>query len=190
MTAESRRIYLDHNASSPPRPEVREAVSSFLDSPPANPSSIHGSGRRARRAIDDAREEVARLLGGAPSEIVFTSGGTEANQLAWNAFRGGKRFLTARVEHPAVLGAAEEAEQSGSTVARIGSEAGGSLVAEEIDRAFSAPADLVSIQHANNETGVVHPIHALAEKAKKIGARTHTDAVQSVGKTRFEVGPL
>ena len=160
----------------------------------ANPSSMHQDGQRARAAIERGREQVAALVGAAPREVVFTSGGTEGDHLA---LIGGARALAARgrrvacsaVEHHAVHGAAQVLEQDGVAISHIGVDAAGRVDPAAID---SLPADttLVSVMLANNETGVIQPVAAIAERARSRGMRVHCDAVQAAGKIPVALGAL
>jgi cysteine desulfurase len=174
MSMASGAAYLDYNATAPVRPGVGEAVSRALDHP-GNPSSVHGFGRRARRLIEEAREQVAGLLGGPPEGVVFTSGGTEANVLAMRGW-GRKRLLLSAIEHPSVLK---------TTAAEIiAVETNGVVDLAALERSLTAegaPA-LVAVMLANNETGVIQPIAEVARIAKAHGAVVHCDAVQAVGK--------
>jgi cysteine desulfurase len=180
------RIYLDHNATSPLRPEAEEIIARFSKESLGNPSSIHSTGRKVRRLIDDAREEVARFIGANPSEIVFTSGGTESNHLAWNAFaREGSRIVTTSVEHASLLAAAERAKTTGAQLIQISVFKDGGIHPSEMESALESNPDLISVQHANNETGVVFPIQQWRTTGRK-----HTDAVQSVGKLDVDVHNL
>ena len=186
--------YFDHNASTPVRPEVVDAIRDALERLHANPSSVHQDGQRARAAIERAREQVAAMVGAAPRDVVFTSGGTEGDHLA---LIGGARALAARgrrvacsaVEHHAVHGAAQVLEQDGFAISHIGVDAVGCVDPAAID---SLPADttLVSVMLANNETGVIQPVAAIAERARSRGMRVHCDAVQAAGKIPVALGAL
>ncbi|MFH1263833.1 MAG: cysteine desulfurase family protein [Pseudomonadota bacterium] len=177
------RIYLDHNATSPLRPVVTDAVTSFVSQPFGNPSSIHEEGRRTRQALDRAREEVAAFLGVPPGEIVFTSGGTEANHLAWNSFaRPDARIATTAVEHPSILAAAESAAKRGATIVHLGIDRNGKLDEEALRKLIETGADLLSIQAANNETGILFSVDEIIQKVRGKVRTIHVDAVQAVGK--------
>jgi cysteine desulfurase len=185
------RIYLDHNASSPLRPEAREALASALADPFLNPSSVHAAGRRARRAIDEAREQVAALLGADPTEILFTSGGTEANHLAWNSFRrAGVRLATTAVEHPSLREAAAAARSAGADLTDLGVTRDGSLRPDDVDRLAERPPAFLSVQVANSETGALLPVGRLAGRFRALGAVVHTDAVQAVGRIGVDLAGL
>jgi cysteine desulfurase len=169
------RIYLDHNATTRMVPEARAAMAQFLDGEFGNPSSIHAEGRAAREAIERARDEVARLVGGAAEEIVFTSGGTEADNLALKAVEP-EAVVTSPLEHPAVLGASPRARRL-----RVTSDG-------ELDAADScAGAKLVSVAWANHELGNLFPVREWAERAHAAGALFHSDAVQAAGKLPLTV---
>ncbi len=175
------RIYLDHNATSPLRPQAKAAVLAALDVA-GNPSSVHADGRRARQIIEDAREKVAALVGAKPAEVVFTSGATEANN--WVLRAGWDRILRADIEHDAVLA---PAAASGASITRLSVDGNGRVnLAEVAEHALTGSVplakDLVSIQYANNETGVVQDIPAVAAFCAAHGLAMHCDAVQAVGR--------
>jgi cysteine desulfurase len=173
------RIYLDHNATTPVSVEARAAVAEALELP-GNPSSIHAEGRAARDLVERARRQVAALLSASTDEVVFTSGGTEANHLALVGAR--RRVVAAAVEHPSVLGVAEE------TVPVDGS---GRIDLAALDRVLAAGAPaVVAIALANHELGTVQDLAAVKEVAAARGAMIHCDAVQAAGRMRFEVGAL
>jgi cysteine desulfurase len=176
-------VYLDHNASTPVRPEAAEAVASALAST-GNPSSVHRHGRMARRLVEDARERVAALVGAKVAEVVFTSGGTEANALAVRG-AGRARVLVSAIEHVSVLDALETAEQ-------IPVDANGVVDLDTLEAMLAAddvPA-LVSVMLANNETGVVQPVAAVAALARRYGALVHCDAVQAPGRIAVDMKEL
>jgi cysteine desulfurase len=176
-------VYLDHNASTPVRPEAAEAVASALAST-GNPSSVHRHGRMARRLVEDARERVAALVGAKVAEVVFTSGGTEANALAVRG-AGRARVLVSAIEHVSVLDALETAEQ-------IPVDTNGVVDLDTLEAMLAAddvPA-LVSVMLANNETGVVQPVAAVAALARRYGALVHCDAVQAPGRIAVDMKEL
>ncbi|HYD64330.1 cysteine desulfurase family protein [Azospirillum sp.] len=176
------RVYLDYNASAPLKPAVKTAVAAALDLV-GNPSSVHGHGRAVRRALDEARNAVAALAGVAPTRVVFTSGGTEANNLALRGFPG-RRVLVSAVEHDSVLGAAPDAEQ-------LPVVANGVVDLEALERRLVAGAPaLVSIQLVNNETGVIQPVADAARIAHAHGAVLHCDAVQAAGRLALGMADL
>jgi cysteine desulfurase len=186
-----KRIYLDHNASSPLRPEVRELLVRVASDPLLNPSSIHDSGRRVRRLMDDARETVATFIGANPGEIVFTSGGTEANQIAWRTFsRSGARIAVSALEHASVLGASDRAKSAGASILTLRADRSGRLNASDLEKLKSEAPELLSLHHANNETGAVYPVGEIALGLKTRGSLIHSDAVQSAGKLDLDVNDL
>ena len=176
MTAQ--RVYLDHNATAPLLPAAADAMASAL-AITGNPSSVHADGRIARRMIDDARDQVAALVGAEASQVIFTSGGTEANDLALAAAGPDGGILVTAVEHDSVLAAAPGSE-------RLPVDRDGVLDLSALEeRLVSASPALVSVMLANNETGVLQPVREAAELAHRYGARIHCDATQGVG--RIEV---
>jgi len=186
------RAYLDWNATTPPLPGVLESMRDASARAWANPSSIHGDGRAARAVIEDARASVAALAGVDPRDVVFTSGGTEANNLALrSAFPIGephgsaaRTLVTSRLEHPSVTRVAEALEREGRARVRwLAVTAAGTLDLQDLERALAddRPA-LVTVQAVNHETGVVQPVEAVIERARVAGARVHVDAVQAWGK--------
>jgi cysteine desulfurase len=183
-------IYLDHNATTPLLPEVVEAMLPYLREHFGNPSSAHVYGTRARRAVDRAREQVARLLGAEPDEILFTSGGTEANNLAIRgvmAARADRRHLvTSVIEHPATRAPCQQLEQNGHEVDWVGVDGTGRVNAEAVIAALRPETALVTIMHANNETGAVQPIADFVGAARERGVLVHSDAAQSAGKLPLE----
>ena len=193
MGATMRPIYLDYNATTPVLPEVLDAMLPYLRDHFGNPSSAHPYGREARKAVEEARGEVASLLGCGPDEIFFTSGGTESNNLA---ILGSIRaavcgdVVTSVIEHPAVSCPCEMLEQKGSQVTQLGVDSLGVVSIEEAREAVKDLPVLLTVMHANNETGTTQPIRELAVLAKSHGAWVHTDAAQSVGKVPVNVDDL
>jgi len=186
-------IYLDHNATTPLRPEVVHAMLPYLRKHFGNPSSDHVYGRRAREAIDRARAQVAALLACDPGEIVFTSSGTEASNLAIRgvaeARRERPRLVTSAVEHPATANPVAWLEGQGWQVTRLGVDAHGAIRTDDVQPALAGAA-LLTVVHAHNETGVLQPVAELARLAHAAGALVHTDAAQSLGKVPVHVGEL
>jgi len=179
-------IYLDNNASTPMDPEVREAVSAAMDAY-GNPSSVHSYGRRARRVVEEARDEVARLVGARPEEIFFTSGGTEANALA--IFGGVRRtgparpIVTTAIEHPSVReSVARLAEELGVESIAVAPAVSGAVDPERILAAAPPGTPLVTLMAANNEYGGLLPVAAVARALRDRGVPVHTDAVQAAGR--------
>lgn len=187
------RYYLDDNATTALDPQVRAAMESLLSGPLGNPSSLHAEGRRARGAIDAARDEVASWLKAKPSEIIFTSGGTESCNLALRglaqAHAGrGKHLITAKTEHHAVFHTFQALEaREGFTVTWLEVDAEGLIDLDELTRAIRPDTILVSIMSANNETGVRQPMREIGAICAKSGVLFHTDAVQSVGKETLDL---
>ena len=187
-------IYLDHNATTPLLPEVVDAMLPYLREHFGNPSSGHVYGVRAGQAVAQARDQVARLLGCDPDEVVFTSGGTEANNLA---IRGvvevlGRKgaIVTSTIEHPATARPCAWLEKLGHRVAQVGVDGGGRVRVDEAANAIDDQTSLVTVMHSNNETGTVQPIEELVSSAQRLGALVHTDAAQSVGKVPIRVQDL
>jgi cysteine desulfurase len=187
-------IYLDYNATTPVLPEVVDAMLPYLREHFGNPSSSHVYGQTARAAVTRARARVAGLLGCDADEIVFTSGGTEANNLAIRGLceaRGDRRHvITTVIEHPATEKPCAWLEQHGWRVTRIGVDSDGRARMEEVRAATDAGSALVTVMHSNNETGVLQPIAEIADVARDRGAVMHTDAAQSVGKVHVDVREL
>lgn len=191
------RLDFDHNATTRLDPRVRHAMLPFLDQAYGNPSSIHGPGRAARDAVERARAEVAALVGGVSAGVVFTSGGTEADQLgvlgaARAARRAGRpaRIVTSPVEHPAVRGAVAALRAEGFEVVEVAVDAGGRLDPVEVERALGGGAALTAFALANHELGNVYPVAELAAAAHRAGAVVHCDAVQAAGKIPVDVEAL
>ena len=189
------RIYLDYNASTPIAPAVAASMRPFLDEDFGNPSSGHWASISAKGALERARAQVATLLGSAPEEIVFTSGGSEANNLAikgtFFALRDkGDHIVTTAVEHPAVLGPCRFLERLGATITYVPVDSTGRVDPEDVRRAITPRTILISVMHANNEVGTIQPIEEIGVIANEHGIRFHTDAAQSVGKIPTRVGDL
>ena len=189
-----KRVYFDCNATTAVEPAVVEAMLPYLSGEFGNASSIHGFGQRARGAVETAREQVASLLGARAQEIVFTSGGTEADNLAiFGCVAAAKRpahVITSAIEHHAVLNACQKLERDGVAVTYVAVGADGIVDAEEIRRALRAETVLISVMHANNELGTIQPIEEIGEIAREAGVAFHTDAVQSAGKLPLDVTRL
>ena len=187
-------IYLDHNATTPVLPEVVEAMLPYLRERFGNPSSGHAFGRAAREAVEKARGAVAALLGCDAEEILFTSGGTESNNLAIRGVAEARperrHVVTSSIEHPAVAAPCAWLERHGWRVTRAGVDTEGRVRLDEVVAAVGEDAALVTIMHANNETGVLQPVTDVARAARECGAVVHTDAAQSVGKVPVSVGSL
>jgi cysteine desulfurase len=186
-----RRIYMDANATTPVLPEVLEAMRPFWAEEFGNASSIHQQGQHARAAVDRAREAVAGLLGCRAAEVVFTSGGTESDNLAlFGVLAAGDHLITTSIEHHAVLHAAEALAERGVEVTFLPCTADGVVETAALDAAMRPNTKLVSVMLANNETGAIQPVRELADRAHAAGALFHTDAVQAAGKLPLDVKTL
>jgi cysteine desulfurase len=181
-------IYLDYNATTPLAPESLAAMRPFLERDFGNPSSIHAAGRETRAAIDDARDRFARMLGAKPHEIIFTGGGTEADNLAViglaRAYASrGKHIITGTTEHHAVLHACEHLQKrEGFQVTWLPVDARGRVEIARVAEALTPETTLVSIMSANNETGTLQPVREIATLCRERGVLFHSDAIQSFGK--------
>jgi len=186
-------IYLDYNATTPVAPEVAAAMQPFLGPEFGNPSCDYPLGLRARDAVHQARREVAALLNCAPDEIIFTSGATESNNMVFKGVawaRGRGHIITAATEHPAVLAPCRWLASQGFEVTVLPVDAKGLVDPEAVRRALTPDTILISIMHANNETGALAPIAEIAAIAKEAEVPLHTDAAQSVGKVKVNVNEL
>lgn len=189
------RTYLDYNASTPVAPEVAAVMRAAMDGPFGNPSSQHWAGAPARALVDRARQQVAALLGCSAEEVVFTSGGSEANNHALcGAFFASKRtrrhFITTQIEHPAILAPCRFLESLGAEITLLPVDQFGRLDPDDLRRAITADTILISVMHANNEVGTIQPIEDCAVIARDHGVALHTDAAQSVGKIATRVDSL
>jgi len=199
-----RMHYLDHAATSPVLPEVREAMLPFLDdrpgtsgSPPkwGNPSSIYATGREARKGVDEAREQLALAIGSAPEEVVFTGGGTEADNIAvkgaaWANESKGKHILLPKLEHHAVLDSAEWLADRGFEIEFLTVDETGTVTPETVRDKLRDDTILVSVMLANNEIGTIEPVAEIAAVCRERGVTTFTDAVQALGKIDVDVRAL
>lgn len=189
-------IYLDHNATTPPFPEVLEAMAPVLREHFGNPSSPHRFGREARRYLDHARDALAFPLGCKSTEIVFTSGGTESNNLALKGFcrahrrKTGGHIVTGAVEHHSVLDPCRDLEEEGFSVTVVDPDSKGRIHPDSVERAIREDTLLISIQHANNEVGTIQPIREISEVARRHRIVFHADAVQSFLKIPTRVDEL
>jgi cysteine desulfurase len=188
-------VYLDYNATTPLLPEVIDAMLPYLREHFGNPSSEHEIGRRARTAVEDSRQRVATILGCSSDEIVFTSGGTEANNLAirgvTEARPDHRHVITSVIEHPATANPCRWLERHGYRVSWIGVTGDGRVQVQDVETALAADnTAILTVMHANNETGVVQPIADIARLARGYGAIVHTDAAQSIGKMPVNVDAL
>jgi len=183
-----RRVYLDNNATTPLLPEVFEAMRPYFGERFGNASSIHHHGQETRAAVESARESVAELLGCRASEIVFTSGGTEADNLAIAGLAApGDHVVTSRIEHHAVLHACKHLEEIGCEVTYVPVDGRGLVDPGDVRRALRPNTKLISIMMANNETGVLQPFEEIGKIAAEAGVLFHTDAVQAAGKVPIAV---
>jgi cysteine desulfurase len=186
-----RRIYLDANATTPLLPEVLEAMRPFFLEQFGNASSIHQEGQHARWAVEQARASVARFLGCRPSEIVFTSGGTESDNLAiFGSARAGDHVITTAVEHHAVLHAVQKLRDRAVDVDFLPVNGQGVVAAEDVRKALRPNTRLISVMMANNETGVLQPVKEIGRIAAEAKVRFHVDAVQAAGKLPLEVDAI
>jgi cysteine desulfurase len=187
-------IYLDYNATTPIDPRVAEAMRPFLSGGFGNPSSTHAEGRKAKTALERAREQVASCLGCNPSEIVFTSGGSESNNLAIRGLveaRGGGHVVTSAVEHPAVLEVVLALEIEGTiSLTIVGVDRFGRVDPKEVAAALRDDTVLVSLMLANNEVGTLQPVAEVAALCRERGVAVHTDAAQAIGKVPVRVADL
>lgn len=191
-----RRVYFDHSATTPVHPRVAEEMYRFLtDSNYGNPTSLHYFGRIARQAVEEAREKVARAIGADPREIVFTSGGTESDNMAIHGIaytnrNRGNHIITSAVEHHAVLNTVKALGKQGFTVTILPVDQYGMVSVDEVADAITDKTILITIMHANNEVGTIMPIAEIGKLAKEKGIIFHTDAVQSFGKIPVNVDEL
>lgn len=192
-----KRVYLDHNATTPLHPEVLEEMMPYLTEKFGNASSVHSYGREAREAIDEAREKVARLIGARPEEIVFTSGGTESDNMAIKGVaylmreRGkGNHIITSSIEHHAVLNTCKYLEKKGFEVTYLRVDKYGVVDLDQLVDSITDKTILITIMHANNEIGTIQPLEEIGRIAKERGIIFHTDAVQTVGKIPVNVDEL
>lgn len=186
-----RRVYLDNNATSPLLPAVLEAMRPYWIEEFGNASSIHHHGQHTRAAVERARESVAQLLGCRASEIVFTSGGTEADNLAlFGLLKPGDHLITSTIEHHAVLNSAKRLEEIGCEVTYVAVDPRGLIDPDEVRRALRPTTRLISIMMANNETGVLQPVEEIGRIASDADIYFHTDAVQAAGKVPISVNRI
>jgi cysteine desulfurase len=190
-----RRVYLDNNATTPLAPEVFEAMKPYLLEDFGNASSIHWYGQRAKNAVEKARQQVAKLLNARPSEVIFTSGGTESDNasifgIVQAARPADPHIITTGIEHHAVLNTAQALEKRGVTVTYVGVDASGVVDPEDVKRAIRPETVLISIMYANNEIGAIQPLEEIGAIAREHDVYFHTDAVQSVGKIPVDVEKL
>ncbi|UCF78065.1 MAG: cysteine desulfurase NifS [Candidatus Eiseniibacteriota bacterium] len=187
-----RRVYLDHNATTPVHPDVVTAMLPFLHERFGNASSVHAYGQEAKQALEGARETVAAALGARKDEITFTSGATEADNLAVAGVAGalcdkGRHIVTSKIEHPAVLATCKHLAGLGFEVTEVPCDSSGIVNPAEVQKAIRKDTTLISVMHVNNEVGTIQPIEEIGEIARKRGVVFHTDAVQSLGKVGLDM---
>jgi len=190
-----KRIYLDHAATTPTDPEVVKEMEIYFNKRFGNPNSIHSFGQETREAIEEARKKVAHLIGAEPSEIIFTSGGTEADNhaikgVAWANQKRGNHIITSQIEHHAVLHSCRFLESQGFRVTYLPVDKYGLIDIVDLEKAITDQTILITIMHANNEIGTIEPIKEIAEIARKREIYFHTDAVQTVGNIPLKVKEL
>jgi len=190
-----RQVYLDNNSTTPVDERVLEAMLPYYKGKFGNASSVHQWGREAKMALEESREKVASIIGADPSEVYFTSGGTESDNIsvigtAWYYEKKRNHLITSSIEHHAVLSAVQFMEKRGFEAGYLDVDKGGFVSVAELESKISDNTSLVSVMHANNETGTIQDIKALAEVAKEHGAAFHTDAVQTAGKIKVDVNEL
>lgn len=212
MASGHREIYMDHAATTPVRPEVVDAMLPWLTERYGNPSSVYRSGRRARQALDEARDVIAAAIGAEPSEIVFTSGGTEADNLALKGvaaaaaygrhtpaqWRPRRRIITTSIEHHAVLHSAQALQRRGWPVTILPATPSGVVEVTAVEEALAQGGEnggaakplLVSVMYVNNEVGTVQPVEAIARRCREHGVLFHVDAVQAFGRLRVDVDEI
>jgi cysteine desulfurase len=190
-----KRIYMDHSATTPVAPEVLEAMLPYFSQKYGNASSLHSFGLEAKEALEAAREKVAGFLGASPEEIIFTSGGTESDNLALKGIarrnrEKGKHIITTCVEHPAILETCRKLEKEGFEVTYLPVTSAGLVDLTALESAIRKDTILISVMHANNEVGTIQPLEEIGKIAERRDIYLHTDAVQSVGKIPTDVNAL
>jgi cysteine desulfurase len=186
----NRSVYLDHNASTPVHPEVLQAMLPYFSERFGNASSVHGFGREAREGLETAREQIAGFLRVSKDEIVFTSGGTESDNLGIKGIAAARRsghIVTSRIEHHAVLRTCETLETQGFTVTYLPVDEYGMVRPEDLEKAIRPDTILVSLMHANSEVGTLQPMSELGKITREHGVPLHVDAVQTFGKVPIDV---
>ena len=189
------KIYLDYNASTPLAPEVVAAMKPLLEDFYGNPSALHWAGKPVKELLQRAREQAAELIGCSPREIIFTSGGSEANNLALKGFYSknqhkGNHIITSKIEHPAIMNPCNFLERFGAKVTYLDVDQYGKVSLDELKKSVTKETILISIMHSNNETGTLQPITEIGEIAREHGLTFHTDASQSIGKIPVHVNEL
>lgn len=185
-----RRVYLDHNATTPVHPEALEAMLPYFGERFGNASSVHGFGREAREGVEDAREQIARFLHVVKDEVLFTSGGTESDNLAIKGVAGARRgghIITSQVEHHAVLRTCQALEEQGFAVTYLPVDGEGLVNPDDVRRTLRTDTILITIMHANSEVGTIQPVAAIGAIARERGLPFHVDAVQTFGKVAIDL---
>ncbi|MHB8118059.1 MAG: cysteine desulfurase NifS [Methanothrix sp.] len=190
-----KRIYMDHSATTPVAPEVLQAMLPYLSDKFGNASSLHSFGQEAKEALEESREKVAKLLAANPEEIIFTSGGTESDNLALKGIARrnrdkGKHIITTSIEHPAILETCKKLEKEGFSVTYLPVTSEGLVDLAALEAAIRPDTILISVMHANNEVGTIQPLEEIGRLAAEKDIYLHTDAVQSVGKIPTDVNAL
>jgi len=190
-----KKVYFDHSATTPVHPAVAEEMIRYITGNFGNPSSIHSFGREVKKAVEEAREKVARGIGAKPEEIVFTSGGTESDNMAIKGAayanrRKGNHIITSAVEHHAVLDTCKVLQEEGFALTVLPVDSYGMVRLEDVKKAINDKTILISIMHANNEVGTIQPIPEIGRLAREKGILFHSDAVQSMGKIPVNVDDL
>lgn len=188
-------IYLDYNATTPIAREVAESMMPFILEDFGNPSSAHPMGKRAKEALEKARGQISRMLGCDSNEIVFTSGGTESNNMvlkcvAWGLRNKGRHIITTKIEHPSIINTALFLMEDGYDVTFLPVDRYGSLDPDELKKSIREDTILITVMHANNETGTIQPLADISSIARQYGVLFHTDAAQSIGKIETKVYDL
>jgi len=190
---EKRRVYFDNSATTMVAPEVIEAMLPYFTTHYGNASSLHTFGQEAHTALENARKDVAKIIGAKPEEIIFTAGGTESDNIAikgiaYHEMKKGKHIITSNIEHPAVLETCKALEKEGFEVTYVKVNREGIVDVNEVERSIRSDTTLITIMHSNNEIGTIQPIAEIGKIAREKGIIFHTDAVQSVGKIPVDVG--
>lgn len=189
------RVYLDHSATTPTRTEVAQLVMEYMTEKFGNPSTLYSYGREAKKAVERSREQVAGLVKATPEEIIFTSGGTEGDNLALVGMarayaRKGRHLITAAVEHPAVLDTCHYLARQGFAVTILPVDEDGTVSVAEVEKVLRPDTILISIMQVNNEVGTIEPVEEIGELARARGVLFHIDAVQAIGKVAVDVEAL
>jgi len=190
-----KRVYMDHAATTPTDVEVVKEMEPYFTQKYGNPNSVHSFGQEARKAVEEAREKIAHLIGANPSEIVFTAGGTEADNyaikgIAWANQKKGNHIITSKIEHHAVLHSCQFLEKQGFRITYLPVDKYGLIDSEDVKKAITGKTILVTIMHANNEIGTIEPIKEISKVVKKAGVYFHTDSVQTTGHIPIDVNDL